>query len=255
MIDIDSYKQLMKEKSALYNYRDYNMLINYYGDSKLSDEDEVIDVIVRRHGHYNLDTEMFEEFDDTSIELVVKDKDGNVREERVGLYEPSEWYPREVFEKAKKDDRKPTHEELENFYRTADNEKYFGHLRIDTRINVQQAIDMLELLIKKRKEISFEYCNESAVIKTILGISDIFDSKNAKPIMLFNEFLGRSDEAPNFTNMLERAREELEVPKVEVNSQVAPIVQFPEQKEIDNNVDFGEEKQGEIVDISSFKRR
>lgn len=255
MIEIESYKQLMKEKSALHNYRDYNMLINYSGESKLSDDDKVIDVIVREHDHYNLDTEMFEEFDDTSIELVVKDKDGNVREERVGLYEPSEWIPGDLWKEAKKQDRKPTREELENFYRTATNEKYFGHLRIDTRLNVQQAIDILEILIKKRKEISFEYCNESAIIKIILGISDVFDSKNAKPIMLLNEFLERSDEAPNFTNMLERAKEELEEQKEQVNSPVASVVQFPKQKEFDNNGDFGGKKQGEIIDIGSFKRR
>ena len=255
MNDIESYKQLMKERSALYDYRDYNTKINYSGESKLSDDDKVIDVIVREYGHYNFETDLFEVYDDTAIEFVVEDKDGNVRQKRICYYEPSEWYPHDVWEEAKKHDRKPTYEELDNFYRTTTNEKYFSHLTIDTRINVQQAIDMLEILIKKRKEISFEYCNDSLMIKTILGISDVFDSKNAKPIMLLNEFLGKSDEAPNFTNMLERAAEELEEQKISEGLPAAPIIQFPEQTGFDNNGDLGEEKQGEIIEISSFKRR
>ena len=255
MNDIEYYKQLMKGNLALNNYRDYNTKINYYGESKLSDDDKVIDVLVKAYRHYNFDTDLFEEFDDTAIEFVVEDKDGNVREERIGLYKPSEWYPYEIWEEAKKNNRKPTYEELDNFYKTATNEKYFGHLTIDTRINVQQAIDMLEILIQKRKKIGFEYCDDSTMIKTILGISDIFDSKNVKPIMLLNEFLARSDEAPNFSNMLEKTAEELEEQEIRNASPVTAIVQFPEQKEIDDNVDFGEKKQGEIIDISSFKRR
>ena len=114
---------------------------------------------------------------------------------------------------------------------------------------------MLEILIKKRKEIRFEYCDDSIILKSILRISDIFDSKNTKPIMLLNEFLRRNDEAPNFSNMLSRAAEELEEQEEQVASPVASIVQFPEQNEIDNNSDFGEKKQAEIIDISSFKKR
>ena len=255
MNDIESYKQLMREKAALYNYRDYNMLINYSGESQLSDDERVIDVRVREYGHYNFETDLFEVYDDTAVEFVLEDKDGNVREKRIAYYEPSEWIPSHIWEEARKNDRKPTQEELEDFYRKEKNEKYFSHLKIDTRINVQQAIDMLEILIKKRKEISFEYCNDSALIKTILGVSGIFDSKNAKPIMLLNEFLGRDDEAPNFTNMLAKAAEELEEQKVQTPSPAASIVQFPEQKAIDNDGDFGEDQPGEIIDITSIRRR
>ena len=255
MNDIEFYKQLMKGKLALNNYRDYNTKINYYGESKLSDDDKVIDVLVNEYHHYNDETDLFEEYNDTAIELVVEDKNGSVRKERIAFYKPSERYQSDVWKEAEKYNRKPTYEELNNFYKSTTDERYFCHLTIDTRINIQQAIDMLEILIKKRKEIRFEYCDDSIILKSILRISDIFDSKNAKPIMLLNEFLRRNDEAPNFSNMLSRAAEELEKQEVQVASPVASIVQFPEQNEIDNNSDFGEKKQAEIIDISSFKRR
>ena len=253
MIDIESYREIMKGQSALYNYRDYNMKINYYGESNLLDSDKVTDVIVKEYGHYNFETDLFEDYNDTALIFVVEGKDGSVREERICFYEPSEWYPYEVWKKAEEEDRKPTREELENFFRKATDEKYFSHLRVDTRINVQQAIDMLEILIRKRKEIGFEYCNDAVLIKTVLGVSNIFDAKNAKPIMLLNEFLARDDEAPNFTNMLKREKEELEEQQEGVTSPVASIVQFPE-REVDDG-EPGEEKQGEIVDISSFRKK
>ena len=240
MNDIESYEQLKKQKSALYNYKDYDMIIDYNGESKLSDTDKVIDVLVKEYRHYNFELDMFEEFDDTAVELVVEDKNGSVREESIAFYKPNELYPNDLLEN-----------ELDNFYRTETDERYFNHLKIDTSINVQQAIDMLEILNKKRKEIGFDYCDESVIIKAILGISGIFDSKNAKPIMLYNEFLGRSDEAPSFSNMLIRTSEEQEV---RVSAPVESIIQFPEQEGFDNSDDFREKKQGEIIDINRFRR-
>ena len=238
--------------SEIIDYNDYNMNVRYRGYNQLHDTDKVEDVIVDEHWHLTEESGCYEEWNDVSIELVVANKDGDTRKVIIAYHEPAYYGSYELMDEIEeKYNRKPTRNEYELFYSKQTDDRYFQHLRIFEKLTVQQAIDMLKIMKKKREEIAFNYADEGAILKSILGVSGIFYSKNALPIKLLNEFLERGDDAPTFTNMLERKQEE-----AEYSGPVAKIVSFHQQPERgENNGEIDGGNHGQIIDISSFKKR
>lgn len=250
-------------------YRDWDNIIwlppigDYYR-KQLDATDQIVDVIFEEKSHFNVKSECFETYNDTYLYLLVKDSYGNIKKCTLVKYVLKD---KEPFLIDKINGVQPTHNELDDFYYEKEyenNEDYFNHLSIYSTLTEEQFMQMLDIMIKNRKNIGLNYCDEGAVLKYILKTSKIDQSKNTRPIMLMNRFLLKDYDAPTLSNLYDDTLYDMESPwhqkdkntNVESNNNDKDIINFPV---LDRDDDISDENStnenlGEIISFTNFRK-
>ena len=123
----------------------------------MHDTDIIIDICVDEYyGYDNL--ESLHETYRSRVYLEVLDKNSEKRNVSLALWELANFHPF-IYEKD------VSLQEMEQFYETNNDYDNFNHLFIYEKLTRQQAIDMFEILNKKRDKIGFNYCNEGVLFK------------------------------------------------------------------------------------------